>query len=59
MKEVSVFEFTNRGDSRSIWRTFEMEVKAVPEMILGVGSVIDAPTVKFTSNWAPILLFLR
>jgi len=41
-----VIEMTNRGDHA--WRVFEeLEIhcaKNVPEMILGVGSIVDAPT---------------
>ena len=43
---VRVFEFTNRGDfaHEVFGELSKWSVKAVPEMILGVGSVIDAPT---------------
>jgi 2-dehydro-3-deoxyphosphogluconate aldolase/(4S)-4-hydroxy-2-oxoglutarate aldolase len=41
-----VIEMTNRGDRA--WRVFEeLEIhcaKNVPEMVLGVGSIVDAPT---------------
>lgn len=43
---VRVFEFTNRGDfAHEVFADLlKWAVKEVPEMILGVGSVIDAPT---------------
>jgi 2-dehydro-3-deoxyphosphogluconate aldolase/(4S)-4-hydroxy-2-oxoglutarate aldolase len=43
---VRVFEFTNRGDfaHEVFGELVKYTVKECPEMILGVGSVIDAPT---------------
>ncbi|MBS9462633.1 bifunctional 4-hydroxy-2-oxoglutarate aldolase/2-dehydro-3-deoxy-phosphogluconate aldolase [Flagellimonas sp. 389] len=43
---VRVFEFTNRGDyAHEVFGELnKWAIKAVPEMILGVGSVIDAGT---------------
>lgn len=46
---IRVFEFTNRGDFAH--EVFEALVKwadeACPEMILGIGSIVDAPTAAF------------
>ena len=43
---IRVFEFTNRGDRA--WSIFNQLIahcdEAHPELILGVGSIIDAPT---------------
>lgn len=43
---VRVFEFTNRGDfAHEVFSELnKYAIKELPEMILGVGSVVDAPT---------------
>lgn len=43
---VRLFEFTNRGDRAiEVFKTLQLfAAKECPEMILGVGSVVDAPT---------------
>ncbi len=43
---VRVFEFTNRGDfaHEVFTELIKYAIKELPELILGIGSVIDAPT---------------
>ena len=43
---VRAFEFTNRGDfaSEVFIQLVKFAAKECPEMILGIGSVVDAPT---------------
>ncbi len=43
---VRVFEFTNRGDfaAEVFAELMKFSLKECPEMILGVGSIVDAPT---------------
>jgi len=43
---VRVFEFTNRGDfaHQVFGELVKFAVKECPEMILGIGSIVDAPT---------------
>jgi len=58
---VRVFEFTNRGDfaHEVFGELSKWSVKAVPEMILGEARLSMPQLQRSTSNWAPILLFLR
>ncbi|MFR9611770.1 MAG: bifunctional 4-hydroxy-2-oxoglutarate aldolase/2-dehydro-3-deoxy-phosphogluconate aldolase, partial [Rikenellaceae bacterium] len=43
---IRVFEFTNRGDfaSEVFVALIKFAEKECPEMILGIGSIVDAPT---------------
>ncbi len=43
---IRVFEFTNRGDfaSEVFIELIKFAAKECPEMILGIGSIVDAPT---------------
>lgn len=43
---VRVFEFTNRGDfaHENFGELLKWSAKECPEMILGIGSIVDAPT---------------
>lgn len=46
---IRVFEFTNRGDfAHEVFGTLnKWAAKELPELMLGVGSVVDAPTAAF------------
>ena len=52
---VRAFEFTNRGDFAHEVFAECVKFAAVecPELALGVGSVVDAPTAASTSSWVP------
>ncbi len=55
---IRAFEFTNRGGDFA-HEVFAELVKwansACPEMILGIGSIVDALLLRSTSSWEPTL----
>ena len=50
---VRAFEFTNRGDfAQEVFaECVKFAAKECPELAMGVGSVVDAPTAALTSSW--------
>ncbi len=56
---VKVFEFTNRGDyaHETFAEINKWAAVECPDLILGVGSVIDAPTAALYIQLGSILLF--
>ena len=55
---VRAFEFTNRGDfaHEVFGELVKFAQKECPEMIVGVGSIVDPATAALTFSWEPILL---
>lgn len=50
---VRAFEFTNRGDfAHEVFaELIKFATKECPELVLGVGSIVDAGTASLTCNW--------
>ena len=50
---VRAFEFTNRGDfAHEVFaELIKFATKECPELVLGVGSIVDAGTAPYTCNW--------
>ena len=58
---IRAFEFTNRGDfAHEVFTELVKWTDATcPEMIMGVGSVVDVPTAALYIHWAPTLWLAR
>lgn len=52
---VRAFEFTNRGDfAHEVFaELIKFAAKECPDLVLGVGSIVDAGTASCTCNWGP------
>ena len=58
---VRAFEFTNRGDfAHEVFaELIKFAAKECPELILGVGSIVDLEQLPYTCNWVRTSLSAR